>query len=69
MLTGEMAKYQIKDRISAAERDRVAGSVSGPRQRGRKPVVRRIGSGLMAAVVATRRKATPTSAPIEIRLG
>jgi hypothetical protein len=68
MLTGEVAKYQIQDRIRAAEQDRVSRSTRVDRAGGRSPVVRRVGSGLFAAVVGRRRKATPTSASFETRL-
>ena len=63
MLTGEIAKYQIQDRIRAAERDRV----SGPAHARRIAVVRVVGSGLLAAVAGRRRKATPTSAVARAR--
>jgi hypothetical protein len=68
MLTGEMAKYQIQDRVHAAERDRAAASIRIDRDRGRTAIVRKVGSGLLAVVVG-RRKAAPTSAAIGIRLG
>jgi hypothetical protein len=63
MLTGEIAKYQIQDRIRAAERDRV----SRPAHARRTAVVRVVGSGLLAAVAGRRRKATPTSAVARAR--
>ena len=69
MLTGEIAKHQIEDRIRAAERDRVARSGRGNRDRGRIPVVRRVGSGLLATVVGYRRNTSPTSEGIEVRFG
>ena len=65
-LTGEIAKYQIEDRIRAAEHDR---SARRDRDRGRTASVRQVGSGLLAAVAGRRRKATPTSAAIGVRLG
>lgn len=68
MLTGEVAKYQIQDRIRAAEQDRVSRSTRVDRAIGRTAVVRRVGSGLLAAVVGRRRKATATSASIGARL-
>jgi hypothetical protein len=58
MLTGEMAKYQIQDRIREAEQGRIGGATR--RDRVRTPVVRRVASGLLAAV-GPRRKATPTA--------
>ena len=69
MLTGEIAKHQIQDRIRAAERDRVARSGRGNRDRGRIPVVRRVGSGLLATLVGYRRNSSSTSAAIEVRFG
>ena len=68
MLSGEMAKYQIQDRVRAAEQDRVAASVCVDRARRRTPVVRRVGSGLLASVLGRRRKATPTSGGVGVRL-
>jgi hypothetical protein len=62
MLSGDIAKYQIQDRIRAAEQDRVSRSTRVDRDRVRTAAVRRVGSGLLAAVVGRRRKATPTSA-------
>ncbi len=68
MLSGDIAKYQIQDRIRAAEQDRASRSERVDRDHVRTPVVRRVGSGLLAAVVGSRRKATPTSAATEVRL-
>jgi hypothetical protein len=68
MLTGEIAKYQIRDRVNAAERDRAAASIRVDRDRGRTAVVRKVGSGLLAAVVR-RRKVSSASTAIGIRLG
>jgi hypothetical protein len=68
MLTGEIAKYQIQDRVRAAAQDRAAASIRVDRDRGPTATVRRVGSGLLAAVVG-RRKASPTSATIGVRLG
>lgn len=65
MLTGEMAKCQIEDRIRAAERDHAAASIRVDHDGGPITVVRRVGSGLLAAVVG-RRKISPTSAGIRI---
>lgn len=67
MLTGEIAKYQIQDRIRAAERDRLSGPARAGRAGGRTAVVRVVGSGLLAAVAGRRRKATPTSAVARAR--
>lgn len=68
MLTGEMAKYQIQDRIRAADQDRVSRPAHVDRDGGRTAVVRRVGSGLLAVVVGRRRKATPTSSTVGIPL-
>jgi hypothetical protein len=68
MLSGDIAKYQIQDRIRAAEQDRVSRSKQVGRDHVRTAVVRSVGSGLLAAVVGRRRKATPTSAATEVRL-
>lgn len=68
MLTGEIAKYQIQDRVNAAARDRAATSVRADRDRGRTAIVRMVGSGRLAAVVG-RRKASVASRAIGIRLG
>jgi hypothetical protein len=66
MLTAEMAKYRIQDRIREAEHDRAHGSARRDRDAGRTGVVREVGSGLFAAVIGRRRKATPTSAAIGV---
>jgi hypothetical protein len=68
MLTGEMAKYQIQDRIRSAEQDRVSRTAHIDRNGGPTAVVRRVGSGLLAVVGGRRRKATPTSSPVGIPL-
>jgi hypothetical protein len=68
MLTGEIAKYQIQDRICAAGQDRASRPTHAGTDHGRTAVVRRVGSGLLAAVVGPRRKATPTSAAIGVPL-
>ena len=69
MLTIEIAKYQIQDRVGAAERDRAARSLQVDRRRARAEAVRRVGSGMLASVLGRRRKTTPTSAPIHLPLG
>jgi hypothetical protein len=69
MLAGEMAKYQIEDRIRAAEQDRAASRSPRPsRAGGRAAVVRRVGSGLFAAAFGRRRKTTPTASRVGIPL-
>lgn len=68
MLSGDIARYQIQDRIRAAEQDRVARSTRVERDHVRTAAVRKAGSGLFAAVVGRRRKAAPTSVPTEVRL-
>jgi hypothetical protein len=69
MLTREIAKYQIQDRVGAAERDRAARSMQVDRRRARAEAIRQVGSGMLASVVGRRRKTTPTSAPIGLPLG
>ena len=68
MLTGEIAKYQIQDRVNAAARDHAATSARADRDRGRTAIVRMVGSVLLAGVVG-RRKAYAASRAIGIRLG
>ena len=68
MLSGDIAKYQIQDRIRAAEQDRISRSNRVERDHVRTAAVRKVGSGLLAAVVGRRRKATPTSAATGVRL-
>jgi hypothetical protein len=68
MLSGDIAKYQIQDRIRAAEQDRLSRSTRVERDHARTAAVRRVGSGLLAAVVGRRRKATPTSSTVGIPL-
>lgn len=62
MLTGEVAKYQIQDRVREADAERLAGSVRASRVR-RRSVTRRAGSGLLAALAsikpATDRRTVP----------
>jgi hypothetical protein len=69
MLTREIAKYQIQDRIGDAQRDRAGRSAQVDRRRARAEAVRRVGSGMLASVVGPRRKTTPNSAPIGLPLG
>lgn len=66
VLTGEIAKYQIQDRVEAAERDRAAHTLHVRRRRERAPAVRTVASGLLASVVGSRRKTTRAPAPIEL---
>jgi hypothetical protein len=66
MLSGDIVKYQIQDRIHAAEQDRLSRTARVDRGRPRLPVVRRVGSGLLAAIVGRRRKTTPTSAGVRL---
>lgn len=68
LLTGEMAKYQIQDRIREAEQDHASRTARVERDGGRTAVVRRVGSGLLAVIGGRRRKATPTSSPVGIPL-
>ena len=69
MLTREIAKYQIQDRVEAAQRDRAGRAAQIDRRRARATAVRKVGSGMLASVVGRRRKTTPTSAPIGLPLG
>jgi hypothetical protein len=66
MLSGDIAKHQIQDRIRAAEQDRLSRTARADRGRTHAAVVRRVGSGLLAAIVGRRRKATPTSAGVRL---
>jgi hypothetical protein len=63
MLSGDIAKYQIQDRVRAAEMDRVARSAQLRRGGGTRAAVRKVGSGLMAVVTGVRIHATPTELP------
>jgi hypothetical protein len=69
MLTREIAKYQIQDRVGDAERDRAGRSAQVDRRRARAEAVRRVGSGMLASVAGRRRKTTPTASPIGLPLG
>jgi hypothetical protein len=69
MLSREVAKYQIQDRIGEAQRDRAGRSLQVHRRQARARSVRLVGSGLLASVVGRRRKTTPTSTPIGLPLG
>jgi hypothetical protein len=69
MLTREIARYQIQDRVDDALRDRAGRSAQVDRRRARAATVRRVGSGMLASVVGRRRKTTPTAAPIGLPLG
>jgi hypothetical protein len=69
MLTREIAKYQIQDRVAEAQRDRAGRSAQADRRRARATAVRMVGSGMLASVVGRRRKTTPTSTPIGLPLG
>jgi len=66
MLSGDIAKHQIQDRIRAAEQDRLARTARVDRGQTHPAVVLRVGSGLLAAIVGRRRKATPTSAGVRL---
>ena len=69
MLTREIAKYQIQDRVGDAERHRLGRSAQVDRRRVRVEATRRVASGMLASVVGRRRKTTPTSSPIGLPLG
>ena len=68
MLTREIAKYQIQDRVGAAQRDRARSLGAGRSSSGSREAVRKVGSGMLASVVGRRRKTTPTSTPIGLPL-
>jgi hypothetical protein len=67
MLTREIAKQQIQDRVEDAQRDRAGRSAQADRRPARATAVRRVGSGMLASVVG-RRKTTPSSTPIGLPL-
>lgn len=69
MLTREIARYQIQDRVDDAQRDRAGRSAQVDRRRTRTATVRRVGSGMLASVVGRRRKTTPAADPIGLPLG
>ena len=51
MLTGEMAKYQIQDRVREAEAYRAARSTNAGRAAERQSRIRKIASSALAAVL------------------
>ena len=51
MFTGEMAKYQIQDRIREAEAYRAARSTNAGRAAARQSRIRKIASSALAAVL------------------
>jgi hypothetical protein len=51
MLTGEMAKYRIDDRVRAAQADRLARSTRAGRAANARGGVRRIGTAIAAALM------------------
>ena len=59
MLTGEIARAQIEDRVRAADMARNARMVQGRRVRGSRIAARSAGSGVLAAVVSLARMVTP----------
>jgi hypothetical protein len=67
MLTGDVAKYQIQDRIRAAEMDRTAREAQ-LRRGGSRAAGRRVGSGLLAVVAGLKVRATPKDLPASTRL-
>lgn len=58
MLNGEMARYQVQDRVRAAEADRIARGAASARSLGRVSSHRRPRSGLLA-ILASLRGASP----------
>ena len=68
MLSGDIAKHQIQDRIRAAEQDRLARTARESIEVG-PTHPRSVGWGaacLAPAIVGRRRKATPTSAGVRL---
>jgi hypothetical protein len=53
MITGAIAREQIEDRIRQAQAERLAGVVRASRVR-RPTVMRRVGSGLLAALASLK---------------
>jgi hypothetical protein len=51
MLTGEMAKYRIDDRVRAAQADRLAGSTRAGRNADARSGARRVVSTIAAALL------------------
>ena len=51
MLSGEMAKYQIADRVREAEADRIARATRRSRTAGERTATRRITRAAIAAVL------------------
>jgi len=68
MLTGEMAKYQIQDRIREAEQGRLAKSSQVRRSRARSAATRNVASGLLAFATGLRRKTTPTVTQVSVKV-
>jgi len=69
MLTREIAKYQIQDRVGDAQRHRLGRSAQVDRPRVRAQAVRQVASGMLASIVGRRRKTTPRTTPIGLPLG
>jgi hypothetical protein len=51
MLTAEMAKYRIDDRVRAAQTDRLAGSTRAGRTANARSGARRVVSAIAAALI------------------
>lgn len=51
MLSGEMARHRIADRVREAEADRLARSTRRSRAADERGIVRRVGRAAIAAVV------------------
>ncbi len=60
MLTGEIARAQIEDRVRAADMARTARMVSSRRVREPRIAVRSVGSGVLAAIVSLTRMVPTT---------
>ena len=60
MLTGEIARAQIEDRVRAADMARNARMAGGRRIREPRTAARSAGSGVLSAIVALTRMAAAT---------
>jgi hypothetical protein len=68
MLSGDVARYQIEDRIRAAQMDRTARDAQLRRGGGSRAAVRKLGSGLMAVVGGVRLHGAPKELPASSQL-
>ena len=61
MLTGDIARAQIEDRVREAEGARIARMARGRRVRDPRSTVRQVASGMLAAATSMRRITTAPS--------